>query len=54
MGTLLENCRATTSPDFCSEAALWNVEKCLAPGFQIFADRSQLQIAWPAAFSAAR
>jgi len=25
---LLEDCCATTSPDFCTEAALWNVRKC--------------------------
>jgi len=26
---LLEDCCATTSPGFCSEAARWNVERCL-------------------------
>ena len=25
---LLEDCCATTSPDFCTEATLWNVRKC--------------------------
>lgn len=25
---LLEDCCATTSPDFCSEATIWNVKKC--------------------------
>ena len=25
---LLEDCCATTSPDFCTEATLWNVKKC--------------------------
>lgn len=26
---LLEDCCATSSPDFCTEATLWNVKKCL-------------------------
>jgi nicotinamidase-related amidase len=25
---LVEDCCATTSPDFCAEAAIWNVKKC--------------------------
>ena len=25
---LLEDCCATTSPPFCTEATLWNVRKC--------------------------
>jgi nicotinamidase-related amidase len=25
---LVEDCCATTSPDYCSEAAIWNVKKC--------------------------
>ena len=25
---LLEDCCATTSPDFCSRATIWNVKKC--------------------------
>jgi nicotinamidase-related amidase len=25
---LLQDCCATTSPDFCAEAAIWNVKKC--------------------------
>ncbi len=25
---LVEDCCATTSPDFCTEAAIWNVKKC--------------------------
>jgi hypothetical protein len=24
----LEDCCATTSPDFCTEATLWNVRRC--------------------------
>ena len=25
---LVEDCCATTSPDFCTEATVWNVKKC--------------------------
>ena len=25
---MLEDCCATTSPDFCSQATVWNVKKC--------------------------
>jgi nicotinamidase-related amidase len=25
---MLEDCCATTSPDFCTEATVWNVKKC--------------------------
>jgi hypothetical protein len=25
---MLEDCCATTSPDFCTQASVWNVKKC--------------------------
>jgi hypothetical protein len=25
---MLEDCCATTSPDFCTRATIWNVKKC--------------------------
>ena len=25
---MVEDCCATTSPDFCTEATVWNVKKC--------------------------
>jgi nicotinamidase-related amidase len=25
---MLEDCCATTSPDFCTQATIWNVKKC--------------------------
>jgi nicotinamidase-related amidase len=33
---LIDDCCATTSPDFCTEAAIWNVKKCF--GFVISSD----------------
>src|SRR5271170_7552811 len=33
---LVDDCCATTSPDFCTEATIWNVRKCF--GFVISSD----------------
>jgi len=40
---LLEDCCATSSPDFCTEATLWNVRKCL--GF--VSDSTRVMAAMP-------
>ena len=41
---LVEDCCGTTSPDFCTEATVWNVKKCF--GFVTGSD--QLMAALPA------